>query len=287
MAFWSKYWPSGMAGSGEALPKDDEPGPASKWAKTADKGDGRARDARDGRGKGRSQHQGNKRQHELQRPSSQQSRWNDWRPQPDNDMLANIQRLLLRREDMLALIRAEYGFVFFFRVDVGCSVIRPLFTAQKEWRDAKSKAPESLTKPMRTALMSCLVKELSQRVQQLKEPASAEHQATLAQLGWIKPVAGDDPMWSYLKWDPEKKTQVVDETKEGLLFAKVVATLAAIGLPFCLQTGMRTDEADRLNNYLRELSNNACTQLIAMSMRPERVQRSALAQYVAKQLGWS
>ena len=52
---------------------------------------------------------------------------------------------------------------------MGCSVIRPLFTAQKEWRDAKSKAPESLTKPMRTALMSCLVKELSQRVQQLKE----------------------------------------------------------------------------------------------------------------------
>ena len=207
MAFWSKYWPSGMAGSGEALPKDDEPGPASKWAKTADKGDGRARDARDGRGKGRSQHQGNKRQHELQRPSSQQSRWNDWRPQPDNDMLANIQRLLLRREDMLALIRAEYGFVFFFRVDVGCSVIRPLFTAQKEWRDAKSKAPESLTKPMRTALMSCLVKELSQRVQQLKEPASAEHQATLAQLGWIKPVAGDDPMWSYLKPNRSNKSE--------------------------------------------------------------------------------
>ena len=208
-------------------------------------------------------------------------------------MLANIQRLLLRHEDMLALIRAEYGFVFFFRVDVGCSVIRPLFTAQKEWRDAKSKAPESLTKPMRTVLMSCLVKELSQRVQQLKEPASADHQATLA-LGWTKPVAGDDPKWSYLKWDPEKKTQVVDETKEGLPFAKVVATLAAIEslisipdtlqrfhptrplkeemsgtvLPFCLQTGMRTDEADRLNNYL-QLSNNACTQLIATSMRPE------------------
>ena len=48
MAFWSKYWPSGMAGSVEALPKDDEPGPASKWAKTVDKGDARARDARVG-----------------------------------------------------------------------------------------------------------------------------------------------------------------------------------------------------------------------------------------------
>ena len=48
---------------------------------------------------------------------------------------------------------------------------------------------------------------------------------------------------------------------------------------------MRTDEADRLNTYLRELSHNACTQLIAMSMRPERAQRSALAQLIAKQLG--
>ena len=210
-----------------------------------------------------------------------------------------VQRLLLRHEDCLSLIRAEYGFVMFFRIDVPCSVIRPLFEAQKLWRQTKETSPEQLTKPMRATLMACLIKELTQRITQFQEPGQETNQQNLAKLGWIKPVSGQDPSWSYLRWDSQKKCLQVDTDRDGLPHAKVLATLAAmdalISIPDTLQrfhptrpltaemsgtvlmTGMRTKEADTLNNYMRELSNNACAQLLAMNMRPERPQRSALA----------
>ena len=201
--------------------------------------------------------------------------------------------------------------MLFFRIDVPCSVIQPLFAAQKKWRETKENDPASLSKPMRTTPMTCLIKELTQRLEQFKNPDQEAHRANLSKMGWIKPMPGDDPCWAYLKWDSAKQAQVVDESRDGHPQAKVMSTLAAIDaliaipdtlqrfhptrplaaemsgtvLPFSLQTGMRTDEVDRLNNYLRELSSNACTQLIAMGMRPERAQRSALAQLIAKQLG--
>ena len=317
-SFFDKYWPAIAANAAsetleERKGKDEEP--ASKWPRVEqEKGDGRSRDTR---GKGRNHQGGHKRHHTSQ--DSRASQWDGWhqhqhdrsRDAPSYELMVQIQRLLLRHEDCLSLIKAEYGFVMFFRIDVPCSVIKPLFAAQKQWRDTKASDPTSLSKPMRTTLMACLVKELRQRVEKLQNPDQKDSQSNLVKMGWLKAAQGEDPCWSFLRLDSVKKAQVVDESREGLPHAKVVSTLAAIDalisipdtlqrfhptrplvaemsgtvLPFCLQTGMRTDEADRLNTYLRELSHNACTQLIAMSMRPERAQRSALAQLIAKQLG--
>ena len=313
MQFFDKYWPGSARKPDSDEQGKEEDAPVSKWPRVTEKGEGKNRETR--QGKGRNPQGGHKRQSDYR--LSQYSRWgSDWSGRDkdqDGDLRAlmlQVQRLLLRHEDCLALIRAEYGFVMFFRIDVACSVIGPLFAAQMKWRETKDKAPETLSKPMRTTLMSCLIKELTQRLTAFRDKSQEENQKELVRMGWIKPVPGDDPCLAYLKWDSTKRAQVIDDSREAMPYSKVMATLAAMEtlisipdtlqrfhptrpltaemsgavLPFCLQTGMRTDEADRLNNHIRELAGNSCTQLIAMSLRPERAQRSTLAQMIAKHL---
>ncbi|CAE7684233.1 unnamed protein product [Symbiodinium necroappetens] len=274
MHFFTKYWPTAAgAPPNAALQADPEEEPPQKWPKLQDKGDGKNKDTRS---KGRNQW-GGKRQHppKHQQPSSWGWQGNDRaNGEVSYELMMQVQRLLLRHEDCLSLIRAEYGFVMFFRIDVPCSVIRPLFEAQKLWRQTKETSPEQLTKPMRTTLMACLIKELTQRITQFQEPGQVgTDRDGLPHAKVLATLAAMDALIS-----------IPDTLQRFHPTRPLTAEMSGTVLPFCLMTGMRTKEADTLNSYMRELSNNACTQLLAMNMRPERPQRSALAQLIARQL---
>ena len=56
-------------------------------------------------------------------------------------------------------------------------------------------------------------------------------------------------------------------------------------IPFILDVGLRTQEAQEAYHIFLRLSQNAVTQLAAFNMPPDRLGRSALAKRVQTQLG--
>ena len=308
MAFFSQYFPSGTKDPTTDKSLIEET--PSKWQKNRhDKGEGRSSG---GHGKGRTQGD-----HKRQGDWGSETSWSGWSQAGSTSSheiqlaLQHLQRLILRHEDLLNLIRSEFSFILFFRTSVPCAIIKPLFGAQRAWRTQKESNPESLKSPMRTVLMGCVIKELNARLEALRTETQTDQQKKLNDMGWLQPGANEDPIWSYLKWDAAKQCLIKDDARAGISFSKVMATVAAMQiliahqdtlqrfhptrpltekmsgpvLAFCLQTGIRTSEAARLHGYLTELSGCACTQLIGLSIRPERPQRSALALKISKQLG--
>ena len=145
--------------------------------------------------------------------------------------------------------------------------------------------------------------ELKARLTQLTKDEA--QQKSLVQMGWLK---ADPVSWSYIRWDQQSKRHVTDETKEPLTYEKLAATVEAIltlvqqvgvvsrfhpsrpieeemwgkSIAFTLQLAMMSDEARTLRTYLNELSGLAAMQLLAMTMRPEKPGRSALANLIQR-----
>eukprot|EP00439_Symbiodinium_sp_Y106_P043717 s1538_g5.t1 len=223
MAFFSQYFPSGTKDPTTDKSLIEET--PSKWQKNRhDKGEGRSSG---GHGKGRTQGD-----HKRQGDWGSETSWSGWSQAGSTSSheiqlaLQHLQRLILRHEDLLNLIRSEFSFILFFRTSVPCAIIKPLFGAQRAWRTQKESNPESLKSPMRTVLMGCVIKELNARLEALRTKTQADQQKKLKDMGWLQPGANEDPIWSYLKWDAAKQCLIKDDARAGISFSKVMATVA-------------------------------------------------------------
>ena len=106
-----------------------------------------------------------------------------------------LQRLVLRHEDVLAALRPELNFVMFARADVAATVV-PAILEQTVWQEDKAQKPETLDRPMRSCLLSCVFRELGSRVEALM--TDNQQQTKLVKMGWT----GASPVvWHYLKCD--------------------------------------------------------------------------------------
>ncbi|CAE7590378.1 Pol [Symbiodinium sp. CCMP2456] len=318
--FFSKYRPRGPppenpgAEEGEASshPEDQRGG---SWARTDKDG---ANGKHNGRGKGRNDAAANKRS--PARWSSDSTSWQrqSWsggsqEVQELRQSMQQVQRLLLRHEDDLNIIKADHSFMIFMRVKGACSIVQSVFSAQEEWRTIKSKDPSSLKRPMRVALLCCIFKELGERLTGLKSPEQSEALDSLKTLKWLVPTDNvEDPSWAYLEWNATAQRLEPDGNRAGLGYVKTIAVIQAVlqlvsyervvtsfhptrdlvanmtgeSVPFKMMLNSRSQEASVLHGYLKELSGCAALQLIGATLRPERPQRSGAAQAIAKQLGW-
>jgi len=304
--FFDKFFPFGQGNndgrSTAPSSNDGEAGP-KKWQK---------RDESKGSGPGKggykpwSQNQGQwKRDRDANRWDSQE----DGKAELEQELkelkeqLFLLQRLALRQEDLLAAVRPEMCFVMFTRIDVGASIVPSIYTAQAAWRELKANEPEKLNAPMRVDLLRCIFKELKARMTALMNDES--QQKHLVQMEWLmaEPVS-----WCFLRWDANAGKHRKDESKSPMPFERVMAIIEAVlvlvqknevvtrfhpsrpveaemkgkSMAFTIQLAMMNDDARTLRQHLNDLSGLAATQLLAMSMRPERPGRSALANLVQK-----
>ncbi|CAE7308157.1 unnamed protein product [Symbiodinium microadriaticum] len=221
------------------------------------------------------------------------------------DDLFSMQKLLLRHEDFLAGLRAELTWVMFMKLDMKATVVPALFAMQQQWRELKEKSPQQLQQPMRVSLIRALFKELQARLTAL--PESEEFQAVLKNLGWYEPETRD---WAYVKWDPANERLVPDPERGAVGFERLAATFEAMQtltaipgavmrfhpsrdltekmtghvLMFSLQLCIHGDASQQIRTHLAMLTGLSVTQLVGMSVRPERPVRSNLANTVQKEI---
>lgn len=214
-----------------------------------------------------------------------------------------LQRLALRHEDYLGALRPETSFALFLRMGVPASIVPALFKAQQAWREQKESDPDSVDKPMRVTLLTCLFREFSARLTNFG--TQEKTQETMGKLGWIS----TEPLkWNYLKWDPKVERLRHDTTKEALGYEQGIATVEAIlalvrktgpvtrfhpsrtieeemkgsNVTFSMQLALYGEEATQLKEHMATLTNCSITQLMALSWRPERAGRSNVANMVQK-----
>ena len=248
--------------------------------------------------------------------SWQQSSWegqdsNDRRSRADlmeeikelKSSMFQLQRLALRHEDYLGALRPETSYAIFCRIGAPSSIVPAVFKAQQAWREQKETDPDSLDKPMRVNLLTCVFREFSARLKNFGQQERT--QDSMKKLGWIS----DAPIkWNYLKWDPKVERLKHDTKREGLPFEQGVAVVEAIlvlvqktgpvtrfhpsrtveeemrgsNVTFSMQLALYGEEAHQLRQHMALLSGSSITQLMAMAWRPERPGRSNVANLVQK-----
>ena len=114
-----------------------------------------------------------------------------------------LVKLVLRHEDSINIWRAECSFVLFVKTGVPGSLVPALFAAKDEWQRIKTAKPETVKSPMRCVLLSCLVRELHNRLQILQKDTARRE--SMAKLGWIR-----DDMFQRLRWNATSKKVEID-----------------------------------------------------------------------------
>ena len=123
--------------------------------------------------------------------------------------IAQLQRLILRHEDAITLLRIETTYVAHFRISTPEAIVTGIYQTAAGWKQANESKPESLDKPLRATLITCVFLELRTRTANLKQ----DQVEKLKALKWF----GDaTTTWSYLRWNAETKQLVRDEDKDGL-----------------------------------------------------------------------
>ena len=154
-------------------------------------------------------------------PSSWGSGWGGqqkttvWNAEDSTDIeslkayIAQLQRLILRHEDAITLLRIETTYVAHFRISTPEAIVTGIYQTAAGWKQANESKPESLDKPLRATLITCVFLELRTRTANLKQ----DQVEKLKALKWF----GDaTTTWSYLRWNAETKQLVRDEDKDGL-----------------------------------------------------------------------
>ncbi|CAE7678489.1 unnamed protein product, partial [Symbiodinium necroappetens] len=282
--------------------------------------EGQASGSKDGGGNGNGggAHQGMKRNYQPWRRTGgwKKDEWrDDWFSAKDgatasatdmqevHKVLGVLQRLALRHEDSINLLKLEYSFVAHMKIGVPASVVGMLYVAADGWRKLKESEPAKLDRPMSTSLFVCFFAELKARLTGLEQqPDDVEK---MAAMGWLNP--GPPMTWAYLKWDQGNQRNVVDTDKPPLrtaeileqvdtLLANVVANnslarfhptrplssdMQGDNVVFLIQVGTATDSPVNLRNGLQALCHNSVLQVVATQLKADRPMRSALANNLA------
>ena len=201
-------------------------------------------------------------------------------------VLEMMQRLILRHEDSINLLRLESSFVMHMRLNVPSSVCSMLYAAASSWRNIKQAEPSKLDRPMRAALLYCLFMELKTRLEAVA--GKAEDLDRMEKLGWL--AKGPPITWSYLTWDAASKKQIIDTSKVPLSQNEILEHVSTVirlcprqhavarfhptrpmaeemkgdSLVFLLQTGQHGDGCAEMRDSLAVLCHSSVMNLVAM-----------------------
>ena len=132
-----------------------------------------------------------------------------------------------------------------------------------------------------------------------------EQAKRLQTLGWYDPATKE---WAYLRWNASDKALEKDPNRNGVSTEAIHEALASIdtaapqqhavarfhptrplaaemkgeSLTFLVQFGQQNDHAEKLCTVMPLLCGLSVTRLIAMAIKPERLQRSNLANLVSE-----
>ena len=181
-----------------------------------------------------------------------------------------------------------------------------LYRTGVAWKELKEKHPQRLESPMRVVLMQALLTTVASRFEQLMATEASRTEA--AKIGWL---TKDATKVNVMKWSAESKCHEVDpdgvplpteEVTKGLMDLIVLAKTPLVinrfhatrplaqeyesqVLPMMLDVGLRLKEADKMWEILRSMSRSAIWVAAGLYMRPDRLQRGALAQRIAAMMG--
>ena len=212
-----------------------------------------------------------------------------------------LVKLVLRHEDSINIWRAECSFVLFVKTGVPGSLVPALFAAKDEWQRIKTAKPETVKSPMRCVLLSCLVRELHNRLQILQKDTARRE--SMAKLGWIR-----DDMFQRLRWNATSKKVEIDAEGTPIAYDAVLELLTSVmtrtntieavmrfhptrpmaesmpvgTLAFMLQFGLQHESGAQLYHDFAKLCHCGATMVAGIEMRKERIGRSALANLLSK-----
>ena len=215
-----------------------------------------------------------------------------------------LTTLVLRHESQHCINRLDTGYVVFLKTALPDNLATSTYTMAQKWHALKTKEPEKLEAPMRAVLLQHLFVTVKTKLMKMLETPSSR--STAVALGWL---STDEAEIMGLKWDwdQEQRRHVqddqvkplkVDEVKEALdtLILKVKEPLVVARyhatrplseqyqsptLTMLLEVGLRTDAAHETWKLLRKLSQSAAWVAAGAFIRPEKIQRSPLAQKLA------
>ena len=228
------------------------------------------------------------------RPFGPQGGSNTYQAQaPMDPTLRLMSKLILKHEATLPGVR--------FRQDEH-SLLPNLMQVSKEWHDKRAAGDMSLTSPLKTVLMGCLLQELLARLQRV---ASTEQgQDSLRKAKWIN----ESGSWNYLKWSQRERRLILDENREPLSHAEATRTLSTLHTQmsgaiiqhfqstqplwrlseqghqqatFELEIALRGAAAEETWTLFRSLCGSAVTNLAGFSMKVDDQPRQHLAKELA------
>lgn len=220
---------------------------------------------------------------------------------PMDPTLRLVSKLLLKHEATLASLRQDKSFVLFFRQDEH-SLLPNLMQVSKEWHEKRAAGDMSVTTPLKTVLMGCLLKELLARLQRVT--STAEGRTSLQRAQWIN----EGGSWNYLKWSPRERRLLLDESKEPMTHTEATRTLSNLHdqmsgtiiqhfqstqplwrlseqghqqATFQLEIALRGTAAEDTWTLFRSLCGSAITNLAGFSMKVDDLPRQHLAKELA------
>ena len=245
--FWRSFVPAG-ATAPEAMSVDqagqttsarkaeDGPAPAAedkgdsrggKWAKGNQKGKGRtqhgdssekwASDGGQGRGSGNGRRSGQDRDKDSRWYGRQ---WHEVETESLKKQLASVQRLLMRHEDAINILKAEHSYVLRMKINVPSSIVPSL---RAGWHALRSEKLQEISRPMRVTLWTCVLQEWLARLVAL--PSVPETMESLGKLGWCSQAENAFP---YLQWKADTQQLVQDTTAGPMIYGAHKSFIMAV-----------------------------------------------------------
>ena len=209
-----------------------------------------------------------------------------------------LARMALNHEDELVQMRYEKEFLISMDVREH-GILNTMYEASLAWKDKHSE--QAATTSLSYHMFHAMIQEWSNRLQKLK--ASPEAQES--------PMAKHGPSneldWIYLKWNAQNSSLEEDTSKEPIsttnLEMLITALAAAVKLSgvvvkfhstrplvadhqsvvtFPLAIGLRDQAANIAYRTLQTFCANGATRLIAIRMKPTKMERQPLAKIVAE-----
>ena len=228
--------------------------------------------------------------------------------QDSHDTLAlckSMAHLLLRQEDAIKTLQLDTSFVMWLRLSLPGGAPEGMAVIQKRWREQQRLGQVSA--PLRHVLWMNLWEELKRRL--CPDAMTEEQQAEFIKMDFLSKSGEGSLSWPYLRWSAENKKLVPDSTRPPLTILEAHQTVTQLlqlsdpsqitrfhptrpitsemrgqTLTLLISVSNRDHNAQLLHGALIKLSNNACTQVLGMTYRPERLKRSPLATHIASML---
>ena len=300
-----------------AIPAGKGNGDQEKWPKPSAKGNARTSD--DGWQRDHSQ-ASNRRRGAQDRawgsrdwPARQERSDRHWRSDSDRprdqdrdkailNLCMSMGRLLLRHEDQFGINRSQDNYVMFAQCQGMLSMVPELYVAAEAWKTMKKETPALLTLPLRAWLLKHWVDLMLKRVemimtseetvQQAKDMLILDEQCNIPYLEWNRTTRA---LQVKRDRDPMTLTQVLEllKTMQHLVIQPMTVMrfhatrelcqeMKSEVMPLLLQIGSRTAEGHQLWNSMQRLCHSAACRVTAVSLRGDRMGRSALGVAVQK-----